>query len=462
MHGDFSRYTFRPEKRFAAVLAQQGRLLLDADLNEAAAIQAHLARTFTVDLIGPHAGPADAPGFAIEYRPQADPPDLVIGPGRYYVAGLLCDATPPPRLTPVAEGRPDADDAAAPWTYWTQPDAARDPDEERHHLPPPPFLVYLVVRQRLITAVEDPDLAERALGMTPPDTAARLKTTWQVLPLRPGPGFPVSGDPGPDELRRLFAAWAEGHGRPRPRLAARARRPERVVEDPCLVSPESRYRGENQLYRVEVHQGGRRPTVKWSRENGSVVLPVTGVQGAWVTLAALGRDGRLDLRSGDRVELVDDAYVARGEPAALLQVVEVDVPERRVLLSAEPDPRYGRRPDRHPYLRRWDHRATGEYGGPGLVDGALELVEDTWLDLEDGVQVRFAKGGAYRPGDYWLIPARAATGDVEWPRDAEDRPLLVPPHGPEYGHAPLAWVTGRGAVVDLRHTFAPGAVPVAG
>ena len=70
-------------------------------------------------------------------------------------------------------------------------------------------------------------------------------------------------------------------------------------------------------------------TFKWSRDNGSVTFAVAAVDGRWVTLAALGRDDKLDLHVGD-------AYVARGEPRRLLRVDDVDLPDRRVPLSAEP------------------------------------------------------------------------------------------------------------------------------
>jgi hypothetical protein len=45
----------------------------------------------------------------------------------------------------------------------------------------------------------------------------------------------------------------------------------------------------------------------------------------------------------------------------------------------------------------------------------------------------------YRTGDYWLIPARTATGDVEWPGDVGD-PEAQPPHGIDQHYAPLAIV----------------------
>ena len=39
---------------------------------------------------------------------------------------------------------------------------------------------------------------------------------------------------------------------------------------------------------------------------------------------------------------------------------------------------------------------------------------DGFIELEGGVQVKFGPG-TYKTGDYWLIPARTATGTIEWP-----------------------------------------------
>ena len=51
MKGDFTRDTFTPGKHFSRVLAQQGRVTVDADSNEQAAILLHYLRTLTRDLI---------------------------------------------------------------------------------------------------------------------------------------------------------------------------------------------------------------------------------------------------------------------------------------------------------------------------------------------------------------------------------------------------------------------------
>nr|WSZ99660.1 DUF6519 domain-containing protein [Streptomyces sp. NBC_00857] len=495
MHADISRTTFRPDRHYSAVIAQQGRVQLDADANEQAAIQLLQARTTAADLIGQHGGPLGATGFALDFvGGSRELDDLSIAGGRYYVDGILVDATRPEPGVPVEddgqppsqsasqsaeEGGKDTPTAAEPpatWTYWDQPDGHRDPERPGDRLPTQfPYLAYLKVWERSVTAAEDPLLREVALGSAMPDTAARLKVVWQVLPL-PGSQLeldPADGQPQ-DQARAAFAKWVAAQA-PTARMAARSRRPEHADEDPCLVSPDARYRGpENQMYRVEIHEGGaaKDATFKWSRENGSVTFVVDELDGTWVELASLGSDDKLDLNVGDWVEFTDTAYISRGEPLPLLRVEEVDLPGRRVRLSAEPDPSVGRRPELNPFLRRWDHRSGARHsgsqgqssrtkqGGSKLRDGALRIEEGGWLPLEDGVLVYFEPGKTYRSGDFWTVPARTATGDVEWPTDAARRPLLQSPAGIQVHYAPLAWVFGEGSPSDLRLAFGPLATAI--
>ncbi|MGM1062640.1 DUF6519 domain-containing protein [Saccharothrix sp. Mg75] len=430
MHGDFSKLGFRPERRYSAVLAQQGRLQLDSDANEQVLLDLHRARTLAADLIGRHGGPRDALGFGVARVAESDPADLTISPGRYYVDGVLVDATRPDA------GRAVGDDEAAaprPWTYWDQPDAHLDREGEDDGLPDAAFVVYLRVVERLVTHVQDPAVRETALGPALLDTAARLKVAWQVLAV---PG-------GLDDYEEEVAAW-----RSTALLAARTERPSRADDDPCLAAPDARYRGEeNQLYRVEVHTPD---AFKWSRENGSVVFGVAEVGDGAITLTDRGRDGKLDLDLGDWVELLDDAYVARDEPGPLVRVTDVDTERLRVEVDGDLPPDVGRNAAKHPFLRRWDQRTA-----------TVPLRTGEWLDLEDGVQVWFAEGGRAVRGDHWLIPARTLTGDVEWPADSSDRPLLRPPQGVVRHFAALAVVNG-GTVQDLRNAFPPLGAPVRG
>jgi hypothetical protein len=92
--------------------------------------------------------------------------------------------------------------------------------------------------------------------------------------------------------------------------------------------------------------------------------------------------------------------------------------------------------------------------------------EGGWIDLEDGIEIQFMpinkKGEAhrYRTGDYWLIPARVSTGDIEWPVEHKDGgigPISQPPFGIRHHYAPLAILLNDKTTkpVDCRCEFVP-------
>jgi hypothetical protein len=195
--------------------------------------------------------------------------------------------------------------------------------------------------------------------------------------------------------------------------------------------------------KAEAKAGGG-PTFKCSRDNCSAEFRITDISGETVTVASLGRDERTGLEVGDWVELVDDAWAPHGQPTPLLAVRGIDRGRLVVTLSGPVTTE-----SQHPYLRRWDLTADNADGIP-----IVESSGSTWLDLEDGVQIRFApKSAEYQRGDYWLIPARIATGGVLWPGDGS--PDAVPPHGPARYLVPLALVGDSDDTkpVDLRTLF---------
>jgi hypothetical protein len=450
MKADLTRTTFDPRKHFARVLMQQGRVQLDADWNEQVAIILRYMRALAADVYGRAGGPADR-GFTIGDISLAKD-DFSIGPGHYYVDGILCEAGPKV-------------------TYKNQPDYLAAPlslDVNKF------YQVYLDVWERLITYVEDDSIREVALGG--PDTAARTKIIWQVKVIEcPKDGYNV------DQLNDHL------QGDNRGLLKARAK-VKSVSTDPCVIPPDARYRGpENQLYRVEVHSAGPvrgstgGATFKWSRENACVVFPIVNLAGTKVTLENLGRDDRFGLAEGDWVEVEDDDYVLQNRPAQLppaplLRVQSIDRSAMQVTLSGTPAG-VGTDPTKHPLhplLRRWDQKE-GDPAEGGLQlsgdDNAALIVEDSddaWLDLENGIQIQFQKPGStganqYRSGDYWLIPARTATGDVQWPTSskADAKGILqtvriaLPPTGVTHHYAPLAAITG-GKVNEQSVASSPG------
>ncbi len=437
--GDFTRDTFNPKKQFSRVLMQQGRVLLDADWNEQTAILLHYLQTLARDIIGPHGGPGD--GFKLAANGTS--PDFNIGAGHYYVDGILCENDSDLKYTEQKN----------------QPPLAKDKDTT--------YLAYLDVWERHVTYIEEnkegnPGIREVALGG--PDTCTRAQIVWQVKVENNAEiksGGKVKNLEIFDKLRKAWQPENRGW------LKARATdAPKDDPNTPCIINPSSSYRGtENQLYRVEIHTGGKanEATFKWSRENGSVIFPVLNVGGSKITLAHLGRDARSSLQPNDWVELVDDDITLRNQAGPLAKVKSIQHEDIIVEIVAWEGalPTYHSSNDylsKHVILRRWE--------GKQLVTESEGTEEKDWLKLEDGVQIQFQpkQGGdpaqQYRPADYWLIPARVATGDVEWPGQT-GTPDALPPHGVEHHYAPLAIVkvdTSGNVTVkvpddDLRNKF---------
>jgi hypothetical protein len=499
MNGDLSRVTFNPFKHFTSIVLQQGRVQLDADANEQTAILLHHLRSMAADLIGQHGGPDDLftnqqkrtgllqrnCGFAIigaskngntnffpdaqllqseqdklTKTPQNRVPLLISG-GHYYVDGLLCEN----------------EDSAF---YFEQPYLKRANDEEIKKLTGD-FLVYLDVWERHVTAMEEPSIREVALGGA--DTAARTQLIWQVRIADESIPAPANTcvDFNPTWPQALQILKPANRGR----LRAMAKDNETngdKDEDVCITSPEARFRGlENQLYRVEIHRSGpamdsagsnpeSAATIKWSRNNGTTTAALKEpLNGDRLTVSGL-RDLSRWFEAGNWIEITHDALELSRLPGTLVRLAKVEGevltidPYTTSGTIYKPNDEFNDLPIRNLKVRRWDQK---EAEDDLLQDGAIPIQEDVWIDLEDGVRIKFEPSPAANPahyttGDYWLIPARVATGDVEWPPQptgANPEPQAVAPQGIEHHYAPLAAVklaAGKvTGVVDLRHKFGP-------
>ena len=487
MRSDITRDTFAPGKHFSRVIRQQGRVDIDADSNEQTSILLHYLRTLALDLIGPYARPTMTPGFALANDTNQN---LWIGAGRYYVDGILVEN----EISCVYERQPfnrlPNDDPLA--------KALRDKPNER-------YWVYLDVWERHVTSIEDDSIREKALGG--PDTCTRAKVIWQVKALD-------AGQNALTERRNRRRQWltskltalealltkassqlAKGKiqqqinkvkgqllvlNKPAPtNLAAEcpflldyvfpvsdasmgARvDPGSQIVDACVMSPDSKYRGaENQLYRVEIHRGGlagEAATFKWARDNGSLATAWLGTSGYDLDVA-----NARGFTAGNWVELTDDVAELRGLPGVLARLTKVE----GGTLSVDPNSVQNSNALQwsnglvNPKLRRWDHFATEdtvlETDGSILIKGTPVGTSDdaaTWIDLEDGIQVQFAEGGEYRTGDYWLIPARVATGSIEWPRALSDSQFKmtaqIAPHGVVHHYAPLGFVKWANQILEI-------------
>lgn len=328
MKGDFTRFTFDPKKHYSGVRMQQGRVLLDSDWNEQADINDHRCEIEARDIIGRSGCPADQAGFGIitkiddltkdekERIKTLDEGDFVITVGRYYVDGILCENEQNVKFT----------EQSSPLLIDKLSLNAENQGK---------YLVYLDAWKRHITYIEDTEIREVALGG--PDTTTRTKVVWQVkaLPLPINEGMNCSDlydfPPSPSGARLSTDIEVA-----------------QTSKSPCKLAPKGGYHGlENQLYRVEIHDGGE-PYLLSSVEE--IVLG-RGISASWVSKnevridkKANNPDGRpfsegqyievFDMNSGGTIVLAQIMTITESGDKKNL-ILDQDVPQNYQNLSIQ-------------------------------------------------------------------------------------------------------------------------------
>ena len=427
MRADTTRRTFQPAKHYRHVLQQQGRVGLDAEWNEQREIDDHLRHRSTADVVGDSGGPLTGAGFAISAAAGV----VTIGPGRYYVDGVLVEnetavvIADQPHLPTGLPRTIDAGGAA---------------------LQPPTAGVYLAeldVWSRLVTALDDAEIREVAVPV--PDTTTRVQTVWQVRLVRVGDtGATIAC--GTD-----VPAWTALRAPTTGRLRAHAQ-PGEDTTTPCEVPAGAGFRGaDNQHYRVEIRAPGATGTATfvWSRENASVQARWIAQSGNRLGVEIPARDVAVGFAPADWVELVDDRHELGGLPGVIVQVATVHDDVIEIDPTSAQAGAFGAAVDittmgANPKLRRWE--------------GPPRPTTDTFVALERGVEVAFEASRAYASGEYWSIPARTALHDVQWPRTG-NVPDLVRPVGPLHSYRRLAVLafdgTNWSVLEDCRALFPP-------
>jgi hypothetical protein len=507
MKGDFTRDSFQPQKHFTSVRAQQGRVPLDADFNEAQDIAYALDVATREDTIGPSGVPQSGGGFRLSVLAAPGGQDIALSPGRIYVDGVLAvnepgraiaatlinattlgvasdrlegaplavgqwvevwsgEGAPQPlriaSVTPQASGvRLGVEPAIADSASLTAPRLRRlrtlltQPDYPAFGFPAAPLASanQLPTTDGTYLAYLDvwsrhitalEDPSIQEIALGGPDTATRLKTLAQVKLLP----LEASAD-FPPACGDFGPGWS-----PTPPSTARLRgraQPDPQADRPCLVPARAGYRRqENQLYRVEIHRGGDASTAtfKWSRDNGTLLSAWSGPDDpntATLRVDSLGPDAVRRFRADQWVELSDDTRDLHNQPGPLLRLIDA-VDDTLTLAGSVTRIDFPERPK----VRGWDHQATVARPATGddiplaLVEGAVPVREGDWIVLEDGVQVFFEPGGTYAAGDHWLIPARTIDGDVLWPRDDDGAPLAEPPLGIAHHYCALGLLRREG------------------
>jgi len=458
---DFSRVRLNELKNRSNVLMQQGRVALDADENERSEIFARGLRALGVDILGPATVSSVTPdGFKITKVAG----NLEIGVGRLYADGRRAEchgAVSTAAANRLFDDVLDERKFAGPVLYTAQP-----------YLPNPPalptsgtHLVYLLVWDRVVSHLEDPDLIEPALGV---DTVVHKETVWQVRVLGQDAGADATcATPDADVL-----GWADVIA-PSTGVLTTGTYDVAPADDPCELPPTAGYRGtQSHLYCVEIHNPGQPgvggATFKWTRNRGIGSRVSSLVSLGEVEVESLGRDDILSIKTNDWVEFIDDRREFAGL-AGEMRKVTVHPATRRLTFSPNlpatmasgPFPNSAGPKAGNLRVNLWNERGKifqTSAGGPVFVEdldtattGVIAVpAPSVELILEHGLTVRFDSTGAkgFRTGDRWYFAARPG-----FPVEPLDR---APPRETHFSHARLAMVNfATGEVADCRHKWPP-------
>jgi hypothetical protein len=447
MAGDRARVSYDPSRKWRGLVAQQGRVTVDADWNEAAAIGDERDRLATLDVVGP-VGTPDA-GYAVTAVPAtgpapATPGDLTIGPGTLYLGGERLDLD-------------------APVTYSTQPDWL---DHSTDPLWVPPAvpaaagasheLVYLLAPEHEVSATEDPALADVALGG--PDTMQRQRILQRFVrqPSQSGTCADAWG---------AFVSSLGGEGLQYD-AASMMIEPATTLQvsftntpdapDPCQPVAVGGFQGaENQMIRVMVTsvEAGV-PTIVWGFDDASFLYRLQAAtfdsasDRTTVTLASAPVDTFHNPGTGQAVELLRDAvkltaadYIAAPAGVVLPLFSAYDPTRMQLVISGHPPADYLSAATPQLYLRVWQSTVAAPPG------------EATPLG-DTGVAVTLASStGTFHAGDFWRFALRPIQPAIVYPARFLAEPQ--PPDGPRTFACPLAVLTWEDGNVTSSNCVPP-------
>ncbi len=486
MASDRSRGRDRSRFGYVGVVAQQGRVVLDRDFNAQQTLTADRIADDALDFVGPCGTPDD--GFRISLIDPSKPPnywkppvalttsppetpgqsgDFLIAPGTMYVGGQRV------HFPPTQGG------AAITYSYVDQPDWP---------LPPAPGsppagveLVYFLLEEMEISAGEDPDLLEVALGG--PDTTQRLKLLRRIHRM---------GVASTDCCAAWQAAvedWAQRGLTFDPRTMRLMPNVGLKVgfanaasnADPCDPVATGGYLGaENQLIRVRIDRSSEQPRALWGYDDASFLYRVASVgsDDATLTLAADPPDAFHFPQQGQWVEVLTTAAVLAEEPdesdpTGQSQILRVAAASDGVLRQAQQA--YGPLPGETQnvlvvtpalpagvagsplpiFVRVWQAAlAIPANGQVILTTPATDPSTGTTSVVSTGVTATFSVGSGSNlaSGLFWQIAVRPATPQGVYPEDL--LAAFQPPDGPRRWVCPLAVIDwSAGTVADCRKHF---------
>ena len=444
MGSDRARISYDERQQYRSVVMQQGRVTLEADWNESQVISAEESRKDLLDIIGPAGTPDN--GYAVTF--PAPGFDFQVGAGTMYVGGLRAYL---PQSILYSQQSDWLDNIVDPdWVPLPQ----QAPGNE---------YIYLFLREQEVSAVEDSDLKDVALGG--PDTAQRTRLIQQIVRVV------TAGKDCPSALAEAETKW-ESEGLLFDPATMRLNSMATLLvgftntagtPTPCDPTAQGGYLGaDNQLIRVQISSLGSQiegpgPQLLWGYDDASFLYRVDVVDPQTLKLQSRPIDAEHQPQSGQAVEiLMAAAQLANGEYVAaddgfVTSLAAAYNPDSQTVSLQTPLPAAygdGNPKDPHPvrvFMRVWQQQ--------------LPFTPGTPVPLGDtGVQVTLQTSNSepFHLGDYWMFAVRPSTPQQVYPERYLTTPQ--PPDGPRLWICPLAviaWLpSGGGQVIaDCRNPF---------
>jgi hypothetical protein len=488
MGSDRARETYDPTRQYRRVVAQQGRVELEADKNEADRIQMEQSRLAVMDAIGPFAvmyGPgvnaanASTPSaFQIVFpppMPAPNPPpfDFAIGygagtgpgTGALYLSGWRIESEPgqydqssPPNLLSMT------------YSLQSQADWVDIPANPTNN--PGVEAIYLHVIEQEVSTVEDSVLREVALGG--PDTAQRVRLTRHVERFGPAPAgmscanlvstvlsqvYPgKTFDPSTNSLvsnATLQVVPESGSGTTTGGPGTNGN---------CEPAAQGGYLGaENQLIRVQIAEDGSH--FLWAYDDASDLYRVDVASSNDTTTTLRLRTVPVDALhqpiSGQYVEVLGaavqldkhDNYIACTSgflttlaadyttDASGAGIVSVNAPIPSIFPQAQPPAIF---------LRVWQYAQAIQAGSAVAL---LDRDGKTGIGIQILLNDTTDSPPKFWPGDFWIFAVRPNTPTLVYPQRYIDSGQ--PPEGPRQWIAPLAVINWGPPpnVVDCRKPY---------
>jgi hypothetical protein len=464
---DISRHLFNRRMNYSGARMQQGRVLVDADWNEAAMLESADRRLTVMETVctggSPNDGfrvdPASPAPAKLDLYPDAGKTiptvnntyDFTLLAGSFYLAGL----------------RFEINDNTH---FLTQPNWPAIALANTPNIPPAVTaartdVVYVEGWEETVSSTEDPEFREQALGG--PDTTTRLRRNWRVrvvpnaraadctagaAAMRAAmvarlTGLTANADQWFDAARATFVSKG------RLKMAPSATAPN---TDPCKPASISGFIGaENVTIRVQQTTHNR---FIWGIDDAGPLfrVKVDPADATRLLFITTPRDEASFPLSGQAVELLpwgaklDNGSIAAEATGKLFTIAaDYDSSDRSLKLS-QPVPQGWRdwladqsgAPDKYFYLRLW----TGGSGNAVNPDYAYTVGTPVAL-AGTGLEVTFLAAAA--DGDYWIAAARPNTPNVLVPWALSNG---APPAGPVRHAAALGLIRWTMSGGTVQHT----------